>query len=53
MERDVPAEETWVCEGCAHVYESADPPDECAWCAHRYFESYADLQREKRVLGVH
>jgi len=48
---EVPITACWLCEGCGEIAEGESPPDECQWCAHRYFESLADLLSERAMLG--
>ena len=42
----VPSREMWVCESCGHVSEGVDPPDECSWCTHTYFQNMHDIEEE-------
>lgn len=42
----VPSRELWVCESCGHVSEGVNPPDECSWCLHAYFQNMQDLEDE-------
>lgn len=40
-------EQHWVCEDCGRANIGDNPPDECYWCAHTYFENLADILRER------
>lgn len=48
-----PDHELWVCEGCWHIFYGADPPNECDWCGHEYFDNYADLAAESSLHTKH
>lgn len=49
----VDSKKVWLCEECGTVHESADPPDECRYCAYRYFANLYDLEQEKAAATLH
>lgn len=40
----------WYCEGCSHVFEGVDPPNECDVCGGTKFENGLDIACEGRPL---
>ncbi len=43
---NIPLAHNWVCEGCRCCYEGVNPPAECSFCGHEYFENLQDLVDE-------
>lgn len=44
----------WVCEDCGRPNIGKDPPDECVFCAHKYFDNLHDMvaRTERGNKGV-
>lgn len=45
-------EREWYCEHCHHVFEGANPPNECEVCGSVSFENGLDIVGEGRALPV-
>ncbi len=52
-ERPVDDKHCWLCEECGVLHQGVNPPDECKWCAYRYFSNLFDVKRERDLGAVH